>query len=300
VKKCGGAMKFRQFVPEYNASERETIGTSHRETSEIAEEIALFLQAVTEENFIRDRRPFYRLYPGITEALTKIGIEKHDISKIHPPVNPLSLEFPVDRPLIAGTRKIVNILFGEFEDTDSLFIEYRSHVDTFGVILFPREKETIMHLIGDTKEESDRETNKVVLQIVFGVCMIPQNSDSGLIKPLVLNRDKEKFEATGDVKFVERARRNGVNGWDVGWDVPTEEEMKILRQQHGEPGRKSPHWRMGHFAIRHTGEGRSIPVIRWINEVFVNKDILKEVPTGYHGATEEHDKEMADIDAETP
>jgi len=275
-------MKFRQFVPEYNASDREAIGTSHRETSGIAEDIALFLQAVAEENFIRNRRPFYRLYPGITEALTKIGIEKHDISKIHPPVNPLSLEFPVDHPLIAGTRKIVNILFGEFEGADSLFIEYRSHVNTFGVFLFPREKETIMHLIGDTKEESDRETNKVVLQIVFGVCMIPQ-SDSGLIQPLVLNRDKEKFAATGDVKYIDRAKRNGVHGWEIGKDIPTPEAMVILRQQHGEPGRKSPHWRMGHFAIRLTGEGRSVPVLRWINETFVNKDLWKEVPTGYHG-----------------
>ncbi|MCL2709266.1 MAG: hypothetical protein FWE95_00160 [Planctomycetaceae bacterium] len=59
--------------------------------------------------------------------------------------------------------------------------------------------------------------------------------------------------------------------------------MKALRQQHGEPGRKSPHWRMGHFAIRHTGAGRSIPVIRWIKETFDNKDLWKEVPTGYHG-----------------
>ena len=275
-------MKFRQFVPEYNASEREAIVARHRKTSIIAEEIALFRQAVTEDNFIQTKRPFYRLYPGITEALTKIGIEKHDISKIRPPVDPLSLEFPVDRPLIAGTRKIVNILFGECKATDSLFIEYRSHVNTFGVFLFPREKETIMHLIGDTKEEPDRETYKVVLQIVFGVCMIP-TTDASLIKPLVLNRDKEKFAATGDVKYIDRAKRNGVHGWDIGKGIPTEEEMVILRQQHGEPGRKSPHWRMGHFAIRHTGEGRSVPVIRWINETFVNKDLWKEVPTGYYG-----------------
>ena len=168
-------MKFRQFVPEYTAENREiVIRTPQPQRYKTTEDEALVMQVKTEEHFIRNKRPFYRLYPGITEALTKIGVEKHDISKIHPPVNPLSLEFPVDRPLIAGTRKIVNILFGEFEDTDSLFIEYRSDVDTFGVIMFPREKETIMHLIGDTKEESDRETNKVVLQIVFGVCMIPQ------------------------------------------------------------------------------------------------------------------------------
>jgi len=272
-------MKFRQYVPEYDATERETIGM--RQRVETNEEIALYRQVVTEENFIRKKRPFYRLYPGITEALTKLGIERHDVSKIHPPVNPLSLEFPVDRPLLAGTRKIVNILFMEFEDVDSLFVVYRSHIDTFGVILFSRENEQIIRLL-DKQPESERLTTETVLQIVFGICMIP-TTDASLIKPLVLNRDKEKFAATGDVKYIDRAKRNGVHGWDIGKGIPTEEEMVILRQQHGEPGRKSPHWRMGHFAIRLTGEGRSVPVLRWINETFINKDLWKEVPTGYHG-----------------
>ncbi|MDR0328626.1 MAG: hypothetical protein LBI05_10065 [Planctomycetaceae bacterium] len=65
--------------------------------------------------------------------------------------------------------------------------------------------------------------------------------------------------------------------------------METFRQQRGEPGRKSPHWRMGHFAIRHTGEGRSVPVVHWIKESFINKDLLKEVPTGYHGCDETAD-----------
>ena len=90
-------MNFRQFVPEYDAIKREAIGT--RKRHETDEEIALLRQMPAEENFIQARRPFYRLYPGVTEALTRLGIEKLKVSKIHPPVNPLSLEFPADRPL---------------------------------------------------------------------------------------------------------------------------------------------------------------------------------------------------------
>ena len=274
-------MKFRQFVPEYNAAEREAIGRRRGETDE---EIALLRQVQTEEHFIKSRQPFYRLYPDVTEALTRIGIEKIDVSNVRPPVNPLSLEFPVDRPLLAGTRKIVNILFMEFEDVDSLFIEYRSHIDTFGVFLFPRTHEQITKILAPMTE-SHKETMMTVLQIVFGVCMIPQ-SDTDLIKPVVLNRDKEKFDATGDMKFVERAIRNRVLGWEIGKDIATPDEMETFRQQ-GEAGRKSPHWRMGHFAIRHTGEGRTVPIIRWIKESFVNKNLLKEVPHGYHGKEKE-------------
>lgn len=272
-------MKFRPFVPEYDAARREAIGTRRHHRSD--EEIALYKQVVTEENFVRGRRPFYRLYPGVTEALTRLGIEKIDISAIHPPVNPLSLEFPEDRPLTAGTRKIVNILFMDFENDNSLFIEYRSHIDTFGALMFPREYGQIIQLL-DKSTESEKETFKTVLQVVFGVCMIPQ-SDTTLILPRVLNRDADKFEATGDPKYVERARRNGVNGWDVGRDLPTAEEMEALREQQGVPGRKSPHWRSGYVAVRYTGKGRSIPVLTRIKETFVNKDLLKEVPHGYHG-----------------
>jgi len=277
-------MKFQQFVPEYNAELRKIIfGKPHPSKPDATDEDkVLWKQIHTEENFIRAKRPYYRLYPGVTEALTRLGIEKHDISKVRPPVNPLSLEFPVDRPLIAGERKIVNILFMEFEEDDSLFIEYRSNFDTFGVITFPREHEEIMRWL---HSDSDVEPTMTILQIIFGVCMIPQ-SDTSLITPRVLNRDLEKFEATGDIKFVERAKRNGVIGWDVGRDIPTMEEMESLRQQ-GEAGRKSPHWRMGHFALRHTGEGRVDKKVVWIKETFINKNLLKEVPHGYH------DKEKA-------
>ena len=106
---------------------------------------------------------------------------------------------------------------------------YRSYVDTFGGIFFPREHEPIMWWM-ETTPEPEKETTKTVLQVVFGACMIPQ-SDTSLITPRVLNRGLEKFEATGNMKFVERARRNGVNGYDVGRDIPTLEEMENFRQK---------------------------------------------------------------------
>jgi len=39
------------------------------------------------------RRPFYRVYPGVTAETLRIDIGKIDISKVHPPVNGLALEF---------------------------------------------------------------------------------------------------------------------------------------------------------------------------------------------------------------
>jgi hypothetical protein len=249
---------------------------------QVDDQMAAF--TVAYEMHADNRRPFYRVYPGIMTALLRLGIEKIDISQIRLPINGLALEFAEGHFLRVNQFEISNLLAAEF-DEEVLFIEFVHSDDRDGnkrgSLKFPRHHQSVLDWL-ETKPPVERDLLTQIMQIVFGVCMIP-NSDSDLIKPLVLNRDKEKFESTGDMKYIERARRNGVNGWDVGRDVPTPEEMEILRQQAGEHGRKSPHWRTGYFAIRHTGEGRSVPMIRWIRETFVNKDLWKDVPQGYYG-----------------
>jgi len=267
-------MKFRQYVPAMHPKTRTyVIKTDFEEDHTIA-------LARAEEIHAHNRRPFYRVYPGIMISLLGIGLEKINVSKVQLPVNGLSLEFAEEHFLCVGQYEIANLLIVEL-DEEVMFIEFVHADGKHGSITFSRQSKSIIDGLQKTPQV-ERDLLTQIMVIVFGVCMIP-HSDTSLIKPLVLNRDKEKFEATGDLKYIDRARRNGVHGWDIGKDIPTPEEMKILRQQHGEPGRKSPHWRMGHFAIRHTGEGRSVPVLRWINETFVNKDLWKEVPQGYYG-----------------
>ena len=271
-------MRFRQFVPFLNARVRQNVANSMGTPYEADEDEAALTLA--EEIHASNRRPFYRVYPGVTAAMLRLGIEKIDISNVHPPVNGLALEFAEGYFIRAGHLEIANLMIAELGE-EILFIEFVHSDGNRGQCKFSRVHQSILNGLRN-KPEVERNLLTQIMQIAFGVCMIPM-TDTDLIKPLVLNRDKEKFEATGDMKFVDRAKRNGVHGWELGRDIPTPEEMETLRQQRGEPGRKSPHWRMGHFAIRHTGEGRSVPVVRWIREAFVNKDLWKEVPHGYYG-----------------
>jgi hypothetical protein len=229
------------------------------------------------------RRPFYRVFPGVTAAMLRLGIEKIDVSKIRVPINGLALEFAEGHFIEGGHLDITGMLLVDLDNF--LLVEFVYTSNQRGYFKFPREHQTVLDWIKG-KSPVEQSLMSQTLQIAFGVCAISQ-SDTDLIKPLVLNRDKEKFEATGDEKFIERAKRNGVYGWEVGKDIPTPEEMEAFRKQAGEPGKKSPHWRTGYFAIRHTGEGRSVPVVRWIKESFVNKTLLKEVPTGFYGKEEE-------------
>jgi len=275
-------MKFRQYVPALDSKTRLKIANAHNMPHLVDDQMAAFTSA--QDIHASHQRPFYRVYPGVMTAMLRVGIEKINISQIRLPINGLALEFAEGYFLRIAPTEIASLLVAEFGD-EVLFIEFVHSDDRGGnkrgSFKFPRNHQSILEWL-PTILPLERDLMTQIMQIVFGVCIIPQ-ADASLIKPLVLNRDKEKFAATGDPKYIDRAKRNGVHGWELGRDIPTPEEMETLREQHGEPGRKSPHWRMGHFAIRHTGEGRSIPILCWINETFVNKDLWKEVPTGYYG-----------------
>jgi len=236
--------------------------------------------AVAEDINAQQRGPIYRVYPGVPAGVLRLGIEKIDISKVHPPINGLALELAEGRFIKAGQWEIANLMIAEFGE-EMLFIEFVHADGNRGQVKFPRIHQSILEWL-ETMPEVERHLMTQIMQVVFGVCMIPQ-SDTGLIKPLVLNRDKEKFEATGDSKYIDRAKRNGVHGWELGRDIPTPEEIAAFREHGGEPGRKSPHWRNTYLAARHTKKG---PVVTRIKETFVNKELLKEIPTGYYGKEE--------------
>ena len=282
-------MQFQPFEPEFNAQRREANGriieSFMRGTSKPVisdRNLATIDQIKAEERFVRARRPFYRVYPGVMSALLRLDIEKIDISRIRPPLPELSLEFAKEYPLRTLDREVASIMVADCDD--QLFIEHCVVGKLQGVMYFPKEHFSIVNYL-DTMDESFRNTSEAILKIVFGVCMIPQD-DGILMTPKVLACDQDKYQQTGDEKYVEKARRRGVIGWDVGRDIPLPEEIERVRRE-GEAGRKSPHLRIGHAAIYHTGKDRQIPVIRWVDTIFVNKDIAEKVPHGYHGADSE-------------
>ena len=277
------AMRFQPFVPHYSAHERSRFMQTQDRMAAGPLKTITELIVIVEEIHSMNRRPFYRVYPGILHALTRLGIEKLDITKVKPPVNGLALEFPEDMPFCPVDQTIRNIVFVDLES--KILVEWITAEGKHGIAQFPRTCTTITDWLPQQAEEN-REMLKPIMQVVFGVCMIPQ-SDTSLIEPLVLNRDKAKFAETGDPKYIDRAKRNGVNGWELGRDIPTPEEMEAFREQSGEPGRKSPHWRIGHFRKLKPEDENAPPIITWVRETFVNKDLLKEVPHGYYGKESE-------------
>jgi hypothetical protein len=74
------------------------------------------------------------------------------------------------------------------------------------------------------------------------VCLLAD--DPEVITPDVLADDRDKYEASGDRKYVEKARRRGKLGWNVG------AKIEVM-----------PHYRRPHPALVWTGHGRALPRI---------------------------------------
>lgn len=101
-------------------------------------------------------------------------------------------------------------------------------------------------------------------RILIAVCLLGDNTD--LIERAPLESDKVKWEATHDIKLIEKAERRGKREWNVG------SKVEII------PGFRNPY-----FAIRWMGRGveEKNPVLRPISGYFVNRKSIVEVPTGY-------------------
>jgi hypothetical protein len=88
---------------------------------------------------------------------------------------------------------------------------------------------------------------------------------------VVLKDDEEKFERSGDLSLVEKARRRGNYGWHVGRAIEV-----------------SPHVRAASpAALYWTGEGRKIPKIRFRRGSIVHRKKLAEMPTGFLDESED-------------
>lgn len=101
------------------------------------------------------------------------------------------------------------------------------------------------------------------LRIAIAVALLAK--DPTIIEPEVLACDDAIFQKTHDIKYVEKAKRRGVIGWNIGRECET-----------------MPHTRRPHFAIRWMGKGgKKVPRLRSIKGCVVHREFMTKVPTGY-------------------
>lgn len=102
-----------------------------------------------------------------------------------------------------------------------------------------------------------------VARLICTLCLMAE--DKELVEPIVLRADEDKFDRTGDMGLVEKAKRRGNYGFNVGRGIEVTPHVRAA----------SP------AALYWVGKGRKIPKIRFRRGTVVHRRKLASVPTGY-------------------
>jgi hypothetical protein len=102
------------------------------------------------------------------------------------------------------------------------------------------------------------------VRLCCSLCLL--ENDPTIISPDVLSKDRDKFDGTGDQKYVDKAHRRGKIGWNVGRHIEV-----------------APHYRRPHMALVWTGHGRTVPKIVPRRGSVVHRELVEKVPSGFAG-----------------
>ncbi len=102
------------------------------------------------------------------------------------------------------------------------------------------------------------------VRLCCSLCLL--ENDPSVIEPDVLSKDRGRFEASGDERYIDKAHRRGKVGWNVG------RRMEV-----------APHYRRPHMALVWTGAGRAVPKVVPRRGSVVHREKVEKVPSGFGG-----------------
>lgn len=248
------------------------------------------IATMAEARWFALRRPYYSVWPHVVEGLSRVPLTV-DAAKLRLPIDTLCIRFAKsDTPTFADVRlrsvlvQLVEIPPESQPGAATAFWSVAADVGAKALSPYASERGVELpfpatfniHLVPGTEFEqlltaidgiyadlpSRQAALKFAARIVAGCCLLA--SDPDIVVPDVLAADRQRYDETGDLKYVEKAHRRGKIGWNVGARL----EM-------------DPHYRRAHLGLRWCGKGRTEPRIVPISGCLVKRQKLKEVPTGY-------------------
>lgn len=260
-------------------------------------------QAAAEGNWHKDGRPYYNVWPGIVDAFLRLDLSKVPARSIQFPGNGILLRLAEQSRVGEFENKgekfwirsiLVNVFDALHPETNEPMPGSKvvlAHIDVGEqgkhcgagddgpVVTWRRFPITDDYTVSEALDKSNvkygtagvgAEIPPDVIQKSFQIiaaCGLLE-SDSSVIVPDVLTKDKHRPITEA---IIDRARRRGKIGWNVG------EAMSR--------GETSPHFRAPHAALYHVGKGRKKTVIRFRTgegggPIIVHRDKMTNVPTG--------------------
>jgi len=237
-----------------------------------------------------DRKPYYTVYPSLSDMLTRLSLEKitGDMIRLPHGLKSLSVRFPVGKELGGEVRSIwmnsitVNRNVGENDPVPGLSLGIdHGEVDTFPkndheglpvylIRCFPLDERTIEESLNALPLSWTASQGKYldpvvianVVRLACTLCLL--GDDPEILKPEILNKDAARANPENIERLQQKAAKRGKLGWSVGRD------LEVI-----------PHYRRPHPALVWTGKGKTIPKIILRAGSIVHREIVGRVPTGY-------------------
>lgn len=241
--------------------------------------------ALAEDIWVDEQRPYYNVWPIAVDLASKVTLDLHFSSvgiasytmllrfpKGHEPfgVRVAMIFWPKDQPFI--------VVFAYLGTGDRLCVRYKYTKD--------QTVQAWLDAILNEKTDAGEDQAKIGEMVVrLGVFISLLARDEDLITPIVLAKDRAKYDAATDEAtkrtIEERAARRAGRGFDLGKQLQLERDT-------------SPHWRNPHPCLFWTGKGGSTPLIKMRSGAVIQRTKMAEVPTGYLGP------ELPDEDEPSP
>jgi hypothetical protein len=231
-----------------------------------------------EAKWYDNRRPYYKVYPSVVEALCKLKLE-FNCPCPEVPEGTICIRFAEGHePKIQGDRIAAILVHSEegydkktAQDKAVLFVQVtlRENPDKYYWFYFDTNNPdmTIEECLNQNPAaENYDEIRKLATRIALTTCML--KDDPEIITRDVLNKQQGKYDSEKNESrrrgMEDKARNNGVFGWSIGKNIEV-----------------SPHVRRPHWGLRYTGPNGSIPQIVPVKGCKVNASKLTKVPTGF-------------------
>ena len=245
----------------------------------------------SECHWIRDRRPYYKVYPCMVDALCKLRLDaKFQCPEV--PRSQISIRFALEKEpstkdgIKIGSLFIVgvilrtpsgkeskgitifaNLLNPPNSDFENFIITFDPNPPYFQSVedLLERGQDPKHVLRHDSSLTMRKDVQALAIRIALTTCMIAD--DPEIITPDILIADERQYEKASDEwkrKAEKRAIKKGKIGWNIGKSMET-----------------IPHFRRPHLRLLPTGPNRSVPKIVKVKSCMVHKNKLTTVPTGH-------------------
>ena len=282
-------MDFHTFPTNREACCKAGIGDDEFYELAFAEAIAInssqfFNQLNTERDWQQARKPYYNVWPSIVPMLTRLDLDL-DSGLIRLPMLALSIRLPKqhnpmtfrwqDQPfeircmllseINEGHGLSVLIDVGEIMDNGAFEVPiytYRNFPRRSGLTVEQSLAGLGKGITADMGVQVPEDLITDCVRLCCSLCLL--ENDPSVIEPDVLSKDRDKYESTGDPKYVDKAQRRGKVGWNVGRHIEV-----------------APHYRRPHMALVWTGTGRAVPKIVPRRGSVVHRELVEKVPSGW-------------------